>query len=74
MSLTIDYKEILAQKMANFTNELFSAESLEEVNDAIENVVKSLQDARADIDAETEIEEKSEILTDYEKTKNELGF
>lgn len=74
MSLTIDYKGILAQKMADFTNELFSAESLEEVNDAIENVIESLQDTQADIDAETEIEEKSEILTDYEKTKNELGF
>ena len=72
MSDVSNYKELLTQKIIDFINDLFTADTVEEVNDAIDSVNEALEDVKSEI--ESDEDEAQEELTDYEKTRKELGL
>lgn len=73
MSEVIDFKEILANQMNTFTQALFSANTVGEVKDAVNNHISALEETQADLDEDEEEDSKAEILSEYEKLQRELG-
>lgn len=72
MSNVSNYKELLTQKIIDFINDLFTADTVEEINDAIDSVNDALEDVKSEI--ESDEDEAQEELTDYEKIRKELGL
>jgi len=65
------YKKILAYKVSDLIKDLFEAEKPQEVVDTIDWHTEALEEIRAEI-LEDE-DSSSEVETEYEKLKRELG-